>query len=290
MQYFEHKHLVEYREKCVWRFVNYSPSAYEKRWIDNIAELQHKVCEESNKELTEIEAWMGHLTPTIFSHFVFENNCTGERIVDYIEPLAGLTRSPRYCLLGDAYVVEKEYLHVSQNLSRKSFARSFYFDLGASMYNSGGGGASQSWFVETYGIHWDGIYAWEAAAYSPSEAWANIPSHIKPIYHWYNIPVNPEVGHPDNALEYIKIVTKPEDYVLLKIDIDNNAVEEALIRQLLDSKELMALVDELYFEHHVNVEPMHKYWGTKNSRETLEDTYNIFTRLRNNGILAHSWV
>jgi hypothetical protein len=158
------------------------------------------------------------------------------------------------------------------------------------MYNSGAGGPSQSWFVETYETTWDGIYAWEAAAYSPSDVWANIPSHIKPIYHWYNIPVSSMVGHPDNALEYIKAIAKPDDYVLLKIDIDNSPVEEALIHQLLDSKELLGLVDELYFEHHVNTAPMHKYWGTANSLVTLEDTYTIFTRLRNSGILAHSWV
>jgi hypothetical protein len=36
------------------------------------------------------------LPESIFSKFVFQNNCTGEIVSDYIEPLAGLTRSPLF--------------------------------------------------------------------------------------------------------------------------------------------------------------------------------------------------
>ena len=45
--------------------------------------------------------------------------------------------------------------------------RAFFFDVGASIYNTGAGGASQSWFVETYrrgGVEFDRIFAWEARA------------------------------------------------------------------------------------------------------------------------------
>lgn len=240
------------------------------------------------------------LPESIFSQFVFQNNCTGEIVSDYIEPLAGLTRSPFFCLKGEAYLFQKDYLVISWNVSRKtavlspSYApKSFYFDLGASTYNFGVGGASQSWFVDTYaarGIRWDGIYAWEVTAHPPSHVWSQIPPHLKPIYHWYNIPVNPEPGHPDNALDYIKRVARPEDFVLLKIDIDDTPVEEALVNQLLASDELLGLVDDFFFEHHVNTAPMHRYWLTGRSPRTLEDTYRIFTTLRSKGVLAHAWV
>jgi hypothetical protein len=292
---------------CHWIFIKYTPSEYELHWSENIKSLQNNVCSESNKQTSEINAWMAETTSdrtafpeSVFSKFTFQNNCTGEIVTDYIEPLAGLTRSPLFCLKGRKFIVQKDYLVISSNVSRKTevgtscyIPKSFYFDLGASTYNTGVGGPSQSWFVESYeskGIHWDGIYGWEVTPYSPSGVWRIIPPRLKPIYHWYNIPVNPEPGHPDNALDYIRRVARPEDYVLLKIDIDNTPVEEALIHQLLSSNELLGLVDELFFEHHVNTVPMHPSWRTQNSPQKLEDTYFIFTSLRNKGVMAHSWV
>jgi hypothetical protein len=69
---------------CRWCFVNYSPSVHEQRWTAGIATLQHDVCAESNKDLAEITVWMreaGRANPSppasVFSHFVFENSCTG---------------------------------------------------------------------------------------------------------------------------------------------------------------------------------------------------------------------
>ena len=292
---------------CHWQFVRYAPSPYERHWSENIAMLQQNVCAESNKQTTEVQVWMAHAArqeeeafpAAVFSHFVFRNNCTGEVVSDYIEPLAGLTRSPFFCLKGEPHLVQKDYLVISWNASRKlavspSYApKSFYFDLGATTYNAAGAGASQSWFVDTYAarsIQWDGIYAWEVTAHPPSRVWSQIPSHLKPIYHWYNVPVNPAPSHPDNALDYIRRVARPEDFVLLKIDIDNTPIEEALVKQLLASDELLGLVDEFFFEHHVNTAPMHRYWRTQGSPRTLEDTYRIFTTLRSKGVLAHAWV
>jgi len=273
-----------------WHFVEYIPSAYERGWTENIGRLQGDVCGETKKQMAEVNQWMSRsdMSTDIFSVFKFRNNCTGEVSLDYIEPLVGLTRSPYFCVYGDAHVVSKDYLVVSPT-SRRG-AKAYLFDLGSSLYNSGAGGASQQWFVDTYNIKWDGIFAWDAMAYSPSEFWTLVPKHLKPIYHFYNIPVSPEPNHPDNALDYILRVARPEDFVLLKIDIDNTPVEEALVDQILASEALLGLIDEFYFEHHVNIGPMNGYWGTGSSDKTLADTYRIFTTMRNKGILAHGWV
>jgi hypothetical protein len=186
-------------------------------------------------------------------------------------------------------------LVVSWNVSKKlsNQSKAYYFDLGASLYNSGSGGSSQDWFVETYeqrGIRWDGIFAWEVAQQDPATVWSRIPAHLKPIYHWYNIPTHPDPAHPDNALGYILRVARPEDFVVLKLDIDNTPVAEALMDQILASPELRGLIDELFFEHHVNTPPMHRYWGTAASPRMLTDTYRIFSTLRSDGVIAHSWV
>lgn len=290
---------------CEWKFVRYTPSPYEQFWVQNIASLQVNVCKFSNRQLAEVTEWIEHSRqsdaphafPTqIFSHFVFQNQCTGETLIDYVEPLAGLTRSPLYCLNGESDVVSKEYLVVSWNASRKLAAHSskaYYFDLGASLYHSGSGGSSQDWFVEAYerrGVRWDGIFAWEMKPHAPVDVWASIPAHLKPIYHWYNIPTSPDPTHPDNALNHIVHVARPEDFVVLKLDIDNTEVEEALVNQILFSTRLRGLIDEFFFEHHVNTPPMHRYWQTEGSPRSLADTYRIFSTMRSAGIIAHSWV
>lgn len=288
---------------CEWKFISYTPSPYEQFWTENIASLQWDVCNQSNRQLAEVTEWIEHSRQSnaphtfparIFSYHSFRNPCTGETLVDFIEPLAGLTRSPLFCLNGDADVVSKEYLVVSWNASRKLLAgKAYYFDLGASLYHSGSGGSSQDWFVETYerrGIKWDGIFAWEVAPHDPAVVWGSIPAHLRPIYHWYNIPTHADPAHPDNALNYIVRVATPEDFVVLKLDIDNTEIEEALVNQILSSERLRGLIDELFFEHHVNTPPMHRYWHTAASPRMLTDTYRIFSALRHGGILAHSWV
>ena len=83
---------------CAWHFVSYTPSPYEAHWVEHIVSLQQNVCEASNQQQMEIDQWMHpeRLEEGIFSQFIFQNNCTGESIVDSIEPLAGLTRSPLF--------------------------------------------------------------------------------------------------------------------------------------------------------------------------------------------------
>ena len=72
-------------------------------------------------------------------------------------------------------------------------------------------------------------------------------------------------------------------------NIDNSALEMQLVDQLLSDKQLSELVDEFFFEHHVDVEPMRPYWGLDTSLK-LEDTYHLFQKLRSLGIIAHAWV
>ncbi len=177
-------------------------------------------------------------------------------------------------------------------------AYKWLFDVGASTYNKGAGGASQSWFVDTYrkhGIEFDRIIGWEAKQIDPNKQWSTVPADIKRKTSWYNIPAKAVVGDPDNPLTFIKELTKAEDYVVFKLDIDTPAVEVALVQQLMDDEDLLELIDEFYFEHHVSGSPMQWHgWGNlTTSKVTLgriEDSYNIFTFLRERGVRAHSWV
>lgn len=114
---------------------------------------------------------------------------------------------------------------------------------------------------------------------------------MKPKLHYYNIPAQTQVGHPDNPWTMVKMVTKEEDYVVVKLDIDNNPVEVELVRQLLNDDELAQLIDEFIWEHHVNMSPMSfRGWGANPGGSSngwgtdLASSYRIFVELRQKGI------
>ena len=67
-------------------------------------------------------------------------------------------------------------------------------------------------------------------------------------------------------------------------------VEEALVSQLLASPDLMALIDDFYWEHHVNFEPMVSIWQDGASKsKSMNDSLLLFSALRRAGVRAHSW-
>ena len=67
------------------------------------------------------------------------------------------------------------------------------------------------------------------------------------------------------------------------------------MEQILASKELCLLIDEIFWEHHVLNSPMvQNGWDgdlkAQRVTQTLIHSYDYFTRLRKAGIRTHSWV
>ena len=67
------------------------------------------------------------------------------------------------------------------------------------------------------------------------------------------------------------------------------------LRQILEDDALSGLIDEFYFEHHVHNHPLTRRnfgWGpsVQQTNCTVVDSYEVFARLRQLGIRAHSWV
>ena len=304
--------------ECGTKLLEYQPSILEERWKAEIASLKsndaawERGCSKIRRELEDHKKIVHDVEthpsaqvpayPSTLSHHVYENTCTGLTEKIPIEPLASFLRHPlAICSPGaDAdLILDKSYLlipfahEVGANHSYK-----WLFDAGASTYDTGAGGASQSWFVNTYrsrGYEFDRIIGWEAAPTEPERQWSAVPADIKRKTSWYNIPATTEVGGADNPLTFIKELTKPEDYVVFKLDIDAPAVEVALVQQLMSDPELWALVDDFFFEHHVAGSPMQSNgWGDLSKSKTpmgdIEDSYAIFMFLREKGIRAHSWV
>jgi hypothetical protein len=69
----------------------------------------------------------------------------------------------------------------------------------------------------------------------------------------FNIPATADPESEANPWNILRKVATPQDYVVVKLDIDNTPVEEQFIAQLQASSDLSSLIDEFYFEHHVNV-------------------------------------
>lgn len=312
--------------------LQYRPSAWESAWrsrhVASVEEDQSRNwtrgCALMRHEPQTIRKWMEFAklrrptramsTPPIplaetkqaLSFHAVLDSCTGKtRSLIPIEPLVGFLRHPEaHChrvrfprsspwprLLSKAYLLPAWHTEVWP----RGRASAFLFDLGASLYNKGSGGASTKWFVDEYrmrGIQFDRVYAWEATTYIDEEIYAAMPAPMVARMVYYNVPVDATVGAKHNPWRTLRAVATPRDFVLVKIDIDNSTIEEPLIEQLLADRTLAGLVDELYFEHHVLHTPMWGYgWHLKTeTNQTLVHSYDLFGRLREMGIRAHSWV
>lgn len=257
----------------------------------------------------------------VLSHFRVEcsRGAVPEALVP-IEPLIGFLRHPRYLCIGGSpqWIYDKSYmlpLVQSELWPRGPRRRALFFDLGASLYTSGAGGASQSWFDRMYarhGLNFSRIYAWEARPYSDAQILAALPPPLREatsIYRsppaawglagrerlsYFNFGVSPRPDSSADPWRVLREEARASDFVVVKVDVDTPGVERPLVARLLDEPTLLRLVDEMYYEHHVLNSPMMGHgWGQDKANlpnETLRQSYALFRRLREGGVRAHSWV
>mmetsp|Transcript_2633 Transcript_2633/g.4510 ORF Transcript_2633/g.4510 Transcript_2633/m.4510 type:complete len:389 (+) Transcript_2633:70-1236(+) len=314
---------------CKWKFRRYIPSELEARWWQVVEEVKMQPCVAMNERFSSyleiynaaIEAgWLSNYAvvpeglcdcaksmepksfdDSVFSRFEYENECTHELKTSYIEPLAGILRHPRVCVPADEkpFLSRKDWLLVDQwelQKNRKHDSRFLYFDAGASFWldGAGGSGSSQAWFDSIFVnlcAPFQGYWLWEAAPLKAAFVLGQVPARAKPNYHWYNIPASQDKTSSDSPLFHVRNTARLDDYVVFKIDIDNNPVEEAILYSLLDDPQLLSLIDEFYWEHHVNMYPMTKYWReTADPNKDQGDSIWAFRKMRELGIRAHSWV
>jgi hypothetical protein len=174
--------------------------------------------------------------------------------------------------------------------------QNFLMDIGAStfgIWKDDATAVGARWFVERYGRHqiaFDWVVSFEYDKIDPEQIYASVPAELLPHYVYYDRPVEATVGGKWNPWRILRgMGARPEDYVVVKLDIDAPEIENPLIEQILTDPALPKVLDEVYFEHHVNTKPMHHHWGMSNSPITLKDTYRNFTTLRAKGVRMHSW-
>ena len=172
----------------------------------------------------------------------------------------------------------------------------FLMDIGASTYgnwNDDPTAVGALWFVERYQRHklsFDWIVSFEYKKIDPENIFRTVPADLLPHYIYYDQPVEKDPNGKWNPWRILRgMGAVREDYVVVKLDIDMPEIENSLVDQLMKDSGLRSLVDEVFFEHHVNTKPMHGYWGMQDSPITLKDTYQNFTALRSQGIRMHSW-
>ena len=184
--------------------------------------------------------------------------------------------------------------------------RSLLFDVGSTRWFAAGEGAETGhrgihWFVDTYarlGLPFDDIYAWEARPTPAAEYFEGMPLDVVARTHFLNLPVRAASGaragdgtQPDDLIAFIKAAAQPGDFVVVKLDIDSEELEERIVLDILADDAVSALIDDFFFEHHVENAVMETLgWGPAGSHiRDVADSIHLFQALRRRGIRAHSW-
>jgi hypothetical protein len=107
--------------------------------------------------------------------------------------------------------------------------------------------------------------------------------------HFYNVGIDAGVGQKHNPLTQIRARCRPKDIVIFKLDIDNS-MEMKVVQQLLASPDLLELVDEFYFEHHVKNDLMRMHGlGGNDKSANLKTWYDMVLPARRKGLHMHFW-
>lgn len=308
-----------------YAFVKYEPSPWEAQWAREILHWKDKECEMLSQPFHRDRAlWSVYNSQTrnmlahknnkpsvvfnerdIYSRLVWRNAKNGSLVEQLIEPLVGLLRDPlTICAQlqpvaglfepGESAVQAKRYLLPEIALSSEP-TRYMLMDLGASVYSGWGvdtDAIGAKWFVDHYAkrhISFDRIVSFEALHHTPEQIFGDVPAELLGKYTYINMPVSAAQTSALNPWNVLVRTFAKQDYVVVKLDVDAPEVERQLVLQLISNKTIHDLVDEFYFEHHVNSKEMNAYWGMHHSEHTIVQSYALFKNLRMLGIRGHSW-
>lgn len=99
------------------------------------------------------------------------------------------------------------------------------------------------------------------------------------------------MGHRLNPLDSILTKFNEDDFVVVKLDVDTSSIEVPLAKQLLNGGPdgiYHKLVDQFYFEHHVHLGELARWWSSS-MNGTVKESLDLFYNLRRKGIPSHFW-
>ena len=258
----------------------------------------------------------------VLSHFIVQGH------PEPIEPLHGVARHPfgvETCaknatgystdLMDITYLVIHNDCGRQQRPQPKPKPRVLLFDMGAStgfyqipngvpatVQHGNGGGPSVPLFYRLYKdrcLEPDAIFCWELnKLISSSDWWDDAGPEIRHKVRFFEVPVMEGELHEalagarnrNSFLQMLKMVAKPDDFVVVKLDIDTPAIEQTIIATITQRPDLAALIDELFFEYHFHFDGLNFGWGSLPESISVDAALATMHRLRELGIRAHFWI
>ncbi|GFH48575.1 hypothetical protein CTEN210_05051 [Chaetoceros tenuissimus] len=211
----------------------------------------------------------------------------------YMEPLLPPMRHPRFCVERKKYLLNMDYLvHDFEAMCNalKPYSKLVMIDMGADLARESGPVIKLLDLYSKFGFEFDHIYGYEMKFRDPNLVYKNqLPQKYMHSFHWINVAVEKDPDSSMNPLKSIVSQFDEDDFIVVKLDIDHGSTEVPLAKQILNSNELNAKIDQFYFEHHVNMKEMVGWWQlTMNG--TVKDSMELFYGLRSKGIASHFWV
>jgi len=242
---------------------------------------------------------------------------------EVIEPLHGVARHP-FARVGCKGEHHKSIFDITYNIlynncgSKDLKPRTFLFDMGASVGFKGvpggfysempthGGGLSPSLplFYRLYTdrcLEPDDIFAWEPhPGVTPDTWWGELPASIRAKVRFFETfvgegtlgaAINTGTTHSPSVTSFLEILAsncKPEDFVIVKLDIDTPEAELTIAQAIARRPDLAALIDEMFFEYHFDFDGMHFGWEKVDG--DVDTALALFYRLRTLGIRIHFWI
>ena len=77
-----------------------------------------------------------------------------------------------------------------------------------------------------------GCEGWEIKPVTAKEYWADVPLEMRARMHYYNVPCDTAPDSPFNPLNIVKNMYRPGDFVVIKLDIDNEGIEQVSLSSL----------------------------------------------------------
>lgn len=150
-----------------------------------------------------------------------------------------------------------------------------------------------SWY-ERRCIRFDRVFAWEREFHEPQAWWATLRPERRMKVSFYNVKVDMEPALQANqtsVLRWLRGMAAPDDFVVLKLDIDHSPTELSIVEAIAEDASLAALVDELWFEYHFRFDVGVEFgWKQSHFNRTVDDALRLMGRLRSRGIRSHFWI